>query len=635
MIHFLMVHVAQSTVFALVAGLLTLALRKNKAQVRYWLWLTASVKFLVPFAFLMNLGSALETWSPGAHQIAEQTTTPAVAWTVEQLSEPLDAAVLPSSSTPTIDWIPVVMTGAWLCGFAAIAVLRFRSWRRVRNAVRASTLIGIPSPVEVRISPGLLEPGVVGILGPVLLLPEGILNHLTPSELETVLAHELCHIRRRDNLFASLHTLAEAMFWFHPLVWWIGARLVDERERACDEEVLNQGNQPDVYAEAILNVCKLYTESPLACVSGVTGASIKRRIETIMSNRKMPGLNRAKKFLLAATGLAALAGPVAIGLIMSVGNASVIRAQSPQTRRPRFDVASIKPFQAGDGSGRGGGGDMGANRGVNPGVPEGVGGYLRASPGRLDVTCGSVLTMVNLAYVVYGNPLLNNPAGPSREPDAVKGVPKWALDARYTIHAETDDPTANGPTQPERGKGPSPAERLLYGPMLQALLEERFQLKIHRTIEEAPMYALTVAKSGFKLKPMKEGDCIAPDPDKKIWDQVREKPVCGTIYGGIHGPNRTWDLGGKSLHDFAETALSRAMDHKVLDKTGVKGVYALHLEYAPDERTFNPFPIDNTSDIPPGPSIFSALEQLGLRLETVKGPKEQIMIDHVQPPSEN
>ena len=58
--------------------------------------------------------------------------------------------------------------------------------------------------------------------------------------------------------------LVEAMFWFHPLVWWIGARLVEERERACDEEVLSLGSEPRVYAEGILNVCKLYVESPLA-----------------------------------------------------------------------------------------------------------------------------------------------------------------------------------------------------------------------------------------------------------------------------------------------------------------------------------------------------------------------------------
>src|SRR5713101_345537 len=70
-----------------------------------------------------------------------------------------------------------------------------------------------------------------------------------------------------------------------PLVWWIGAKLVEERERACDEEVLSLGSEPHVYAGGIVNVCKLYVESPLVCVSGVTGSNLNKRIEAIMTNR--------------------------------------------------------------------------------------------------------------------------------------------------------------------------------------------------------------------------------------------------------------------------------------------------------------------------------------------------------------
>jgi len=109
-------------------------------------------------------------------------------------------------------------------------------------------------PVEVRFSPGLLEPGVVGVLHPILLVPEGIAERLSPSQLRAVLAHELCHVRRHDSLFAAIHMIVEAVFWFHPLVWWIGARLVEEREHTCDEEVLRSGSEPLVYAEGILNL---------------------------------------------------------------------------------------------------------------------------------------------------------------------------------------------------------------------------------------------------------------------------------------------------------------------------------------------------------------------------------------------
>src|SRR5262249_3709264 len=125
--------------------------------------------------------------------------------------------------------------------------------------------------VPVRSAPGLLEPGIVGFRRPILLLPADIGERLTPSQLEAVIAHELCHVRPRDNLTAAVRMAVEAIFWFHALVWWIGSRLLAERERACDEAVLSLGAEPRDYAQGILNVCKVYVESPIACVSGMTG----------------------------------------------------------------------------------------------------------------------------------------------------------------------------------------------------------------------------------------------------------------------------------------------------------------------------------------------------------------------------
>ena len=95
----------------------------------------------------------------------------------------------------------------------------------------------------------------------------------------------------------------EAVFWFHPLAWWIGARLMEERERACDEEVLRMGSLPQIYAEGILKICELYLASPLPCVAGVTGANLKQRIEEIMANRRVIGLSVAKCTALAVAGL--------------------------------------------------------------------------------------------------------------------------------------------------------------------------------------------------------------------------------------------------------------------------------------------------------------------------------------------
>jgi len=79
---------------------------------------------------------------------------------------------------------------------------------------------------------------------PILLLPADIAERLTPPQLQAVLAHELCHVRRRDNFTSAIHMIVEAVFWFHPLVWWISARLVEERERACDERYSNWATNP-------------------------------------------------------------------------------------------------------------------------------------------------------------------------------------------------------------------------------------------------------------------------------------------------------------------------------------------------------------------------------------------------------
>ena len=273
----------------------------------------------------MSLGSHLE-WAPAAQKIA----TPAVSFTMVQITQPFpDTLPLAPSTRRHSRLVPIAILGVWACGFAAIALMRFRGWLRIRAAVRASTPIDIPATVEVRSSPGLLEPGVVGLLRPILLLPAGIVERLTPPQLEAVLAHELCHVRRRDNLTAAIHMIVEAVFWFHPLVWWIGARLVEERERACDEEVLRLGSEPQVYAEGILNVCKLYVESPLACVAGVTGSNLKKRIQTILTGRVAGELNFARKVALAVAGMAALAAPIAVGML----NAPRIRAQSQSTPR--------------------------------------------------------------------------------------------------------------------------------------------------------------------------------------------------------------------------------------------------------------------------------------------------------------
>ena len=279
-------HLWQSTVFAGVAGLLALALRKNHARTRHGIWLTASVKFLIPFSLLAALGSRLNFLT--GWLTASRVARPELSVVMEQISQPFPQPLAPPAVAPAAlmhhaSLLPAILLVVWTCGFLAVAVSWWRRWRRIRAAVCAGSPLAMQAGVPVLSSPAMLEPGVFGVFRPVLLLPEGIAERLAPAHLEAILAHELCHVRRRDNLAAALHMAVEAIFWFHPLVWWIGARLVEERERACDEEVLRLGSQPEVYAESILKTCQFYLESPLVCMSGIAGSDLKKRIERIMT----------------------------------------------------------------------------------------------------------------------------------------------------------------------------------------------------------------------------------------------------------------------------------------------------------------------------------------------------------------
>src|ERR1700722_4848967 len=98
MINALTNHLWQSTLFAIAAGLLTLAFRSNRAKVRYWLWLSASLKFLIPFSLLISIGSHFE-WTPAAQKLATQLAGPAISFTVEQISDPFAQAVTQTPST--------------------------------------------------------------------------------------------------------------------------------------------------------------------------------------------------------------------------------------------------------------------------------------------------------------------------------------------------------------------------------------------------------------------------------------------------------------------------------------------------------------------------------------------------------
>jgi bla regulator protein BlaR1 len=566
-------HLWQSTLFAAAAALLTLMLRRNRAQTRYVLWLAASLKFLIPFALLVSIGNQLG-WR------SAPSPAPVVSFAIEQISQPFGplpvAAVKASAPAASFASAPALLSAAWFLGFTSVLAVWCVRWRRIRAAVRAASPLPIRAPVEVMASPKLFEPGVFGLFRSVLLLPAGIASRLTRGQFEAILAHELCHARRRDNLAAAVHMLVEAVFWFHPLVWWIGARLVDERERACDEEVLQLGNDPQVYAEGILEVCRFYLGSPLTCAAGVTGSDLRKRIEAIMTRRVGQGLSLGKKLLLAASGTAALALPISIGAV----NAPPTGAQSQTVATPseaglKFEVASIKPS------------DRDARGMTLQLMP---GGGLRAVNVRLR-------GLIEFAYDV--------------DRSRISGGPGWLESEGFDILAK-----GQGGEVRDTGGPPSREQVQEVRLRLQALLADRFQLKVHRDPKEMAVYALAVAKNGHKLRESGDGYGIRRDR------------------GQMTGQGATLEM--------IAHVLTSVLGRPVLDRTRLGGKYEFKLEWTeemlgsigkdgPVDAALEARPADST-----GPSIFSALqEQLGLKVESQKGPVDIIVIDRAERPSAN
>jgi len=593
-------HLWQSTLFALVAGLLTLALQKNRARVRHWVWFAASLKFLIPVSVLIALGSHIE-WRKAA-------VPSDISLVMVEVSQPFTAQPVAIATAPLVrNPLPEILLGIWICGFIGICCSWVVRWRRVRDAVLAGSVVRLDVPVKVISSPTLLEPGVFGVFRPVLMLPEGIFDRLTPAQLKAVIEHELCHVRHRDNLVAAIHMFVESLFWFHPWVWWTGKRMVEERELGCDEEVVSRGGEAWVYAEAILNVCKLYVESPLECVAGVTGSDLKRRIEAIVSKRIAVRLNFARKVALAVAGASALAVPVVVGII----NAPAIEAQSSVAAAPtaKFEVASIRSGCA---------------------VREGGGAV--SDPGRM-ILCTTLRTFIRDAYILnkdgrHHSGYVNAGGVP------IEGGPGWVYSDRFTVNAKAE--------------GVASFE-MIHGPMLQALLEDRFKLKIHRESRVGPAYSLTVARGGAKLQKWQEGSCVFLDISSP--PPAQGQVPCGPEppRAAASGPNFTTVARGLTLDDFS-MFLFAMLDRPVLNQTGITGRFDWKLEYAPDQNTpmilswlaerrrpgVDPNAEPAAAADPNGIPILVAIEQqLGLKLEPARASREFLLIDHAEKPSEN
>ena len=191
------------------------------------------------------------------------------------------------------------LTLAWLTGFLFFVVCWARSSLRLARVVRAGDRMVSSRETEIlyRVRSRLLlnqdvaivtsdratAAGLWGIRRPTVLLPKGAARRLSDEELEAVMLHELLHVERRDNLAVVLQKSLLALLWFYPLIWLLDKKLFEEREQACDEEVVRLRQSPKTYISGILKVVRACVEQQLVGTSSIGGSGLERRIKHLLS----------------------------------------------------------------------------------------------------------------------------------------------------------------------------------------------------------------------------------------------------------------------------------------------------------------------------------------------------------------
>jgi uncharacterized protein (TIGR03435 family) len=521
-------------------------------------------------------------------------------------------ATLPASVRATVSSVPpaqflpwVVMI--WLAGAIVFWVRLAGGWvvaARMRSMLvrrappewqetlaQLGARIGLSRPVQLLVSALVQVPTVVGWLRPVVLVPVGAIGGLPAEHLEALLLHELAHIRRHDYLVNILQSIAEALLFYHPAVWWVSGHIRAERELCCDDMAVSVSGDAFTYARAL---AQLESSRPahLSAVVAANGGSLSGRIARLLG-RPRPSVR---------TGLGP--GVLAVAVLL-VAAAYTLFGQSDE--HPAFQVASIKP---------------------SPAIlddpthhPMGV-GYKPG--GRMTSTNASLKLLIQFAYANHDDPRSGHwmPLLASR----IVGGPAWIDTPGYDIEAK-----------PESNTDPKHAWL-----MLQTLLADRFKLALHRETRELPVYALTASKTGLKLPAPKDASCISFAPGETPRG-FPGKVDCGYVSGPFsEATPGLLHVRGRKVHmsDLIRE-LSSVLDRPVLDKTGFTGEFDLDLSFTPDEALQgfggqgDPVGARLATD-PNLPNIFAALEeQLGLKLAAAKGPVEVLVVDHAERPTEN
>jgi bla regulator protein blaR1 len=286
MTNLLFEHLVESTLLCLFLGACAVSLRQCKASVRYALWLGSVVKFAVPTVLLTATG----------------------AWM---------AAVMPAT-TWILSWAPrllVLLTtvfGRWPFRIAADET-RFDSYILLAIWATGSIMMFGSWIYRLRVSYQSEGPTLIGLFRPMIIVPRGLRERLTEAEWAAVLRHEKAHAERWDNLASAFVHCLVCLFWFHPLLWFVERRLIAERERACDETVIDSGTDAHVYLSGLMKVCQWQILGDVAGRSAAGGSNLQKRFEQISAHRTGRPVPYLVRFAVAGVAMVLTILPIAGG----------------------------------------------------------------------------------------------------------------------------------------------------------------------------------------------------------------------------------------------------------------------------------------------------------------------------------
>jgi beta-lactamase regulating signal transducer with metallopeptidase domain len=319
----------QGSLVAIVAAVVLRLCRRGSSNIRYvvaCLALAAMLAAPLSTAFVLASHSASQALGSGS-AVADSGGSVAERPGVMEVLRIAQGTFASSAGLTALEGYFPVIVSAWLLGVTVLLLLAARSWFEVRRlhhaalawtpsswqlpANRLAQRLGAQKPVLVVEFSSVDVPAVLGWLRPVIILPVAVVAQLPAAQLEAILAHELAHVRRHDYLVNLLQRVAEAVLFYHPAIWWISARVREEREHCCDDLAIEVCGDRDTYAMALAELENRRAPAPTLGLAATDGPLLRRirRILQVAAPDRIQGPNWTLTLALAVVFALVLGGP--------------------------------------------------------------------------------------------------------------------------------------------------------------------------------------------------------------------------------------------------------------------------------------------------------------------------------------